>query len=156
MNPNGYNIAVTLDTEARKEHALKVLARVPIEDREPYRMHLARKKDDKTREQEKKYHAQIGDIANQVEHYGRKWDSEDMKRLLVNAFKHDTKDELAELWRRMGDVRLVPALNNDGFVALGDQTRRFPKDLASAFIEWLYAFGDEHEVRWSDEAARTI
>ena len=37
----------------------------------------------KKRAQEEKYHAMIGEIAKQVEHIGRKWDADDMKRLLV-------------------------------------------------------------------------
>jgi hypothetical protein len=47
----------------------------------------------KSRAQEEKYHAQIGDISRQYTHAGRKWDEENMKRLLVAAFKDDTKDD---------------------------------------------------------------
>ena len=110
----------------------------------------------KSRDQERHYHALIGDIAKQYRHKGMAWDSEDMKRLLVDAFKHETKGDpenypgLRELWAEMGDVRLVPAIGRDGFVALGDQTRKFPKPLATAFITWLYAFGAENGVRWTD------
>lgn len=102
----------------------------------------------KTREQEEHYHALIGDIAEQYTHFGRKWDSEDMKRLLVAAFKVETKDdpEFARAWAQMGDLRIVPALTGDGFVTLGDQTRRFPVKLAAAFITWLYAFMFENGV----------
>jgi hypothetical protein len=110
----------------------------------------------KSREQEEKYHAQIGDIARQYTHVGRKWSDEDMKRLLVDAFKEDTKrdPDLGPLWLEMGDMRLVPAIGRDGFVALGDQTRRFPKKLASAFIEWLNAFGAENDIEWTDPHLR--
>jgi hypothetical protein len=108
----------------------------------------------KSREQEEKYHAMIGDIARQYSHAGRKWDEEDMKRLLVDSFRRDTKDDedLRECWKSMGDMRLVPAIGADGFVALGYPTKKFPKKLASAFIEWLYAFGAEAEIAWSGEA----
>lgn len=110
----------------------------------------------KSRDQEERYHAMIGDIARQFEHAGRRWDAEDMKRLLVDAFKQDTRDDpdLSPLWREMGDLRLVPAIGRDGFVALGDQTRKFPKRLASAFIEWLFAFGAERGVEWSEPQRR--
>lgn len=109
----------------------------------------------KSREQEEKYHAQIGDIAKQVEFFGRKLDSEAVKRMLVDAFHYDTKDEpeLREAWAQMGDLQFMPALNHAGVVALGFQTRVFPKKLASAFIEWLYAFGAENKVVWSDEVS---
>src|SRR3546814_10960294 len=62
-------------------------------------------------------------------HAGRTWDDEDMKRILVDAFKHETKNDpdFVDLWANMGDLRLVPAIGRDGFVPLGEQTRRFPK-----------------------------
>jgi hypothetical protein len=110
----------------------------------------------KSREQEKLYHAQIGDIARQWTHAGRKWDADDMKRLLVDAFWRDTKadTDLRDWWATFGDLRLAPAINSDGFVALGYPTRKFPKPLASAFIEWLYAFGVEAGIVWSRDAQR--
>lgn len=106
----------------------------------------------KSRDQEEHYHALIGDIADQYVHQGRKWDAEDMKRLMVDAFKYETKTDpdLRELWDRVGDMRLVPAIGRDGFVALGEQTRKFPVALAAAFITWLYAFGNENGVRWTN------
>jgi len=106
----------------------------------------------KSRIQEEKYHAMFGDIARQYEHAGRKWHEEDMKRLLVAAFKHDTKDDpdLKEAWKQVGDIELAPAIAGGGFVVLGTQTKRFPKVLASALIEWLYAFGAENDIRWTE------
>ncbi len=106
----------------------------------------------KSRLQEEKYHAQINDIARQYVHAGRKWDAEDMKRLLVDAFRQETKGDpdFAPLWAEMGEMHLVPAIGRDGFVALGIQTRKFPKKLASAFVEWLNAFGAENDIVWSD------
>jgi hypothetical protein len=107
----------------------------------------------KSRDQEEKYHAQIGDIADQWNYLGVKWSREDMKRILVNAFKEDTKNdpELAECWRQVGELRAVPGIRG-GLVMLGEQTRKFPKKLASAFVEWLYALGVEQDIEWSDGA----
>lgn len=111
----------------------------------------------KTRGQEEKYHAMFGDIARQYAHAGRKWDDEDMKRLLVDAFRHETKTdpEFAPLWAEMGEMHLVPAIGRDGFVALGTQTRKLPRKLASALVEWLYAFGAENDIQWSEPRKRT-
>lgn len=105
----------------------------------------------KTRPQEKHYHALIGDIADQYRHKGRSWEREDMKRLMVDAFWYDTRHDpdLAEAWSEVSALQLAPAIGRDGFVALGLQTRRFSKVLAIAFIEWLYAFGNENGVRWT-------
>ena len=108
-----------------------------------------------TRAQEEKYHAQIGDIADQWRYLGIKWNADDMKRILVNGFKEDTKDdpELAECWRSMGELRAVPGIRGV-LLVLGDQTRAFPKRLASAFVEWLNAFGAENDIEWTDPKER--
>lgn len=106
----------------------------------------------KSREQEEHYHAQIGDIAKQVKFYGQLRSAEWCKRLLIDAFKHDTKNDpdLAPLWDSFGGYELAPALNNPGFVVVGEQSRKFGVKLASAFIEWLYAYGAENGVQWSE------
>ncbi|CAN7471788.1 recombination protein NinB [Variovorax sp. LjRoot130] len=117
---------------------------------------VKRRRDTKSRLQEEKYHAMIGDIAMQVRINGRVLLAGSWKRLLINAFKHDTRDDddLREHWLKFGDdLELLPALNNDGYVAVGEQSRRFTMPLGSAFIEWLYAFGAEHDVRWSTPKA---
>lgn len=106
----------------------------------------------KSREQEQHYHAMIGDIAKQVPFYGKMRDADTFwKRLLIDAFKHDTKaiPELAEEWAKFGSVESVPALNHDGFVIIGEQSRKFTKKLASAFIDWLGAYGGENGVIWT-------
>lgn len=96
----------------------------------------------KSREQEEKYHAIIGEIANAERLYGKKLSAEAWKRLLIDAFKHETKGDpdLKGEWEKFGEIELVPALNHSGFVMVGEQSRRFSKKLASAFIEWLLAF----------------
>lgn len=106
----------------------------------------------KSREQEMMYHSQIGDIADQYMFCGRKWDVEDMKRLCIDQFRRDTinDDDFKELWAEVSKIELAPSLDGSGTVALGVQSRRFPKKLASAFVDWLYSFGAEHGVVWSD------
>lgn len=104
----------------------------------------------KSREQEEKYHAIIGEIAEVERLYGKKLPAESWKRLLIDAFKHATKDDpaLRDEWAKFGSMELLPALNHPGFVAVGEQSRKFSKKLASAFIEWLLAFqaGAERDV----------
>jgi len=91
----------------------------------------------KSRDQEEKYHAMIGEIAKQAQHLGAKWDAESWKRLLVEAF-------CKENGLKTGAV--IPNLSGDGIVQLGFQTRKFTKEQASEFVEWLYAWGAEHGV----------
>lgn len=105
----------------------------------------------KTREQEAKYHAQIGDIAKQCEFMGKRWSEEDWKRLLIDGFAR-VKAAEGEPLNDWG--RVVPSLDGSGFVQLGVQSRGFEKEVASEFIEHLYAYGAENGVDWSDEAKR--
>lgn len=99
-------------------------------------------------------HKLIGVIAAQQLHLGQRLDAEDWKRLLIQAFRYDTKDdaELRDEWRKFGEMRLLPALNNNGFVAVGEQSRKFSPKLTSVFIEWLYAFGVEVGVKFPADA----
>jgi hypothetical protein len=91
----------------------------------------------KSRDQEEKYHAMIGEIAQQAQHLGSKWDSESWKRLLVDQFCKD-------IGLKTGVV--IPNLSGDGIVQLGYQTRKFTKEQASQFVEWLYAWSAENGV----------
>ncbi len=110
----------------------------------------------KTRDQEEKYHAMIGDIAKQWDFCNRKWDADSMKRLLIDQFKRDTINdpEFADAWKAMGIVDMAPSIDGSGVVMLGVQSRKFPKKLASGFVEWLYAFGAEQGIRWSEPMQR--
>lgn len=129
----------------------RIVAAVSVEG--PQEVIIKRYRDTKTREMEKKYHAQIRDIAKQYRHAGREWDEDSMKRLMIDAFKHATKDDpdYAESWRKMGSIRLVPAIGHDGFVALGEQSRKFDKNLATGFIEFLNWFMAENNIEASKE-----
>ena len=91
----------------------------------------------KSREQEEKYHAMIGDIARQAKHLGAKWSSEDWKRLLVDQFLRETEDKQS---------KIVPNLDGSGIVQLGLQTRNFTKEQANEFIEWLYSWSAENGI----------
>ena len=86
----------------------------------------------KSREQEEKYHAMIGEIAKQAQHLGSKWDAEDFKRLLVHQFAKETG--------RDKNTKVVPSLDGLSIVQLGLQTRKFTKEDGNEFIEWLYAW----------------
>jgi hypothetical protein len=101
------------------------------------------KESGKTREQEEKYHAMIGEIAKQAEHFGSKWDAESWKRLLVDQFCRDNGIKTGAV---------IPNLSGDGIVQLGMQTRKFTKEQASEFVEWLHAWGAEHGVTYEVNA----
>lgn len=96
----------------------------------------------KSREQEEKYHAMIGDIAKQASHLGSKWIAEDWKRLLVDQFCKESG---------MNGGKVIPNLSGDGIVQLGFQTRNFTKEQASEFVEWLHAWGAENGITFTEK-----
>jgi hypothetical protein len=91
----------------------------------------------KSRPQEEKYHAIIGEIAKQAQHMGAKWSAEDWKRLLVDKFMRAN-------WQT--DLTIIPNLDSTGIVQLGVQTRKFTKEQASEFVEFLQAWATENGV----------
>jgi hypothetical protein len=101
----------------------------------------------KKRIQEEKYHAMIRDIARQTDYAGRQWCEDDMKRILV--------DEFADEMRAAGtpvhhDGRVIPSEDGCRVIQLGMETSKFYVREASAFIEFLYAWGSHRNVKWTE------
>lgn len=113
----------------------------------PQGYHATFQEPTKKRVQEEKYHAMIGDIARQVEHIGRKWDADDMKRLLIDDFADEMRLAGTPLHH---DGRVVPSFDGRRIVQLGIQSRDFYVTEAAQFIEFLYAFGAARGVEWSE------
>ncbi len=133
--------AVHLVGELQRRTAMSYVADAPLG------LMMTLSEPTKKRIQEEKYHAMIGDLAAQIEHLGRKWDADDMKRLLV--------DDFAEIMRAAGsplhhDSRVTPSLDGRRIVQLGIQTREFRVKEAAQFIEYLYSIGAERGVVWSE------
>jgi hypothetical protein len=104
----------------------------------------------KKRAQEEKYHAMIDDIASQCDLMGRRWDEDDAKRLLIDAFAQVMREAGTPLHH---DGRVVPSLDGKRVVQLGIQSSKFYVAEAAQFIEYLYAWGAENGVEWSEEVA---
>lgn len=108
-----------------------------------------RPKEPKRRElQNERFHAMLGDIAKQVEFFGQKRDPETVKRLLVDAFCRVMAEDGDPI---QGWGTVLPSLDGSGVVQLGVQTRRFTIRQASEFIEYLFAWGAENGVIWSEK-----
>lgn len=109
----------------------------------------------KSREQEEKYHSMVSDIANCCMFMGRKWGKEEWKRLLIDAFVRVVREDAkvtGQVDPFAGQGEVVPALYGHGFVQLGVQSRGFKKGIASQFIEYLYSYGNENGVCWTEAA----
>jgi hypothetical protein len=102
-----------------------------------HKLELTIKREAKSRDQEEMYHAIIGHIAKQASHLGAKWSAEDWKRFLVWQFAKEVG---------ISTGKLVPSLDGTGIVQLGIQTRKFTKDQASQFTEWLLAWAAQNGI----------
>jgi hypothetical protein len=101
----------------------------------------------KRRIQEEKYHAMIGDIARQTEYAGKKWDADDMKRIMIDEFSDEMRNAGTPLHH---DGRLIPSENGRRVIQLGIQSRDFYVREAAEFITFLSAWGDARGVVWSE------
>ena len=108
----------------------------------PLRMEI--KPESKSRDQEQKYHAMLGEIAAQASHLGAKWDAEDWKRLLVDLFAKETGIQ---------GGKIIPSLDSTGIVQLGLQTRNFTKEQAMEFITFLEMWGANNGITFKTVAS---
>lgn len=104
------------------------------------------KAESKSRDQEEKYHAMLGEIATQAQHLGAKWSAEDWKRLLVDLFAKETG---------LQGGKIIPSLDGQGIVQLGLQTRNFTKEQAMEFITFLEAWGASNGIIFKDTAHKS-
>lgn len=88
-------------------------------------------------EQDKRLWATLRDISQQVNWHGRWLDAESWKCIFTAALKKQ-------------DV--VPNLDNDGFVVIGQSTSKMRVGEFAELLELIQAFGAERNVNWSDEA----
>ena len=105
----------------------------------------------KKRIQEEKYHAMIGDIAKVCTFMHGKQHADDWKRLLVDSFAKVMREAGTPLHH---DGRVIPSLDFERVVQLGIQTKDFYVKEAAEFIEYLYSYGAENGVVWSEPMER--
>lgn len=107
----------------------------------------------KSREQEKRYHAMIGDIAKQIDFDGKKFSVEVWKAKLVDQFEEE--------YRAMGKTLSTPgfcvvSLDGRRAVQVRPSTTRFKSAEASDFIEYLFSFGAGESIEWSDPETQSL
>lgn len=83
-------------------------------------------------------HSRINDIRNQCEWSGRRWDTEDWKRLLTAAWCR-TRNE---------GVQMVPSLDGRGFDVLYQRTSKLTRRECAELSEYAMAWGDSQGVKW--------
>jgi uncharacterized heparinase superfamily protein len=94
-------------------------------------LRLEVKKATRSTDQNDMFHALIDMVAKQMKAAGSEWTAEDWKRLLIDAWAHETG-------RKIG--KIAPSLDGQRVVQLGLQSHKFTKEEGSEFIEWLLAW----------------
>jgi hypothetical protein len=95
--------------------------------------------DMKSRQQERLYHSIIGQIAKQSQLHGSRWTQESWKRFLIDQWAHES-GEMASI------SKIMPSIDGERVVQLGLQSRRFTKEQAISFTEWLMYWANTNGV----------
>lgn len=117
----------------------------------------------KSRLMEKKYHAMFRDVAAQVsvpvldfernviQGQTRKYEAEYWKAFLVNLYERELIS-MGESLKSPSKAILCPYTLEK--ISIRASTSEFRKSEAGGFIEFLYKFGTENNVTWSDDYMR--
>ena len=88
----------------------------------------------RTDAQNKKLWPMLKDVSNQVDWYGNKLKDYEWKDVLTASLKRQ---------------KVVPGIDG-GFVSIGSKTSTMGMRMFSDLIELIYAFGAEHDVKWTE------
>jgi hypothetical protein len=103
-----------------------------------HRLVLALRLETRSDAQNRLLHSRIGDVAKHCAWQGMRLDTEDWKRLLTAAWCR-TRNE---------GVRIVPALDGQGFDVLYERTSKLSRAECADLSEYIMAWGSEREVPW--------
>jgi len=85
-------------------------------------------------------HAILTDMARQATWHGQKLPMEVWKRLCMAAWLRETGEK----------PMMIPALDGHGFDVIFERTSRLTKKQCAELIEWIFAFGAELGVKFTD------
>lgn len=112
----------------------------------------------KTRAQESRYHAMIGDIFKQAvfkDEHGApiKSDREWIKAVLIDDFAQEMLLAGTPISK---PGRITMSLDKQRMIQIRPSSAQFLVKEASAFIEYLFAFGAQESVEWSDPETQSM
>lgn len=90
----------------------------------------------RTLEQNARMWAMLTDVSRQVEHCGRRYTPDEWKILFLHACGRE--------------VQFLPALDGKTFLPWGQSSSNLSKQEMSDLIEFMFAWGAEHGVVWSE------
>jgi len=95
----------------------------------------------RSKDQNSKLWPMLSDISAQVVWYDRKHSPEVWKDIVTGSF---LKGEF------------IPNLDGTGFVVVGLSTRKMKKEQFSGLIEYIYAFGVDKRITWSEPSLQNF
>jgi hypothetical protein len=90
-------------------------------------------------QQNKLMHSIIAQIAKQAMLHGSRWNAESFKRFLIDQWAHES-GEMSSI------SKVMPSIDGERVVQLGHQSRRFTKEQAISFTEWLLYWANTNGV----------
>lgn len=90
-------------------------------------------------QQNKLMHSIIGQIAKQAKIHGSRWTAESFKRFLIDQWAHENGESASV-------SKVMPSIDGLRVVQLGLQSRRFTKEQAISFTEWLLYWANTNGV----------
>lgn len=118
----------------------KVLAHQLIEEASPDQVCVI-KDATRTTEQNSKMWPMLRDLSNQVVYHGFTLSLDEWKSFATATLERQ---------------KIVPNMDGDGFIALGQSTSSMSKKKFSDLIEIIYMIGAKFNVKWSRESEETI
>ena len=101
------------------------------------KINLEIKQATRSSEQNMMFHSLIGKIHKAMSEAGSTWGEEDIKRLLIDQWAHETGKKIG---------RVVPSLDGERIVQLGLQSHKFTVEETSEFIEFLFAWAADKGI----------
>lgn len=124
---------IVINGEPERERAAHWATKVPVGTRIEYRAPK------RSLPQNDRMWAMLTDLASQVKWHGLRLAADDWKLLFLDALKRE--------------VRMVPNLDNNGFVSLGRSSSDLSKAEMTDLIDLIHAFGANHDVVFHDGSA---
>lgn len=98
------------------------------------------------------FHAQIAEIAKQTKFNGTELTADGAKEYLVLLFAFELEQEQRPLSQ---GLQYIPSRKTEGgWMPVPPKTSRFKIEEGTEFIDWLFAYGAERNVRFNDDVAR--
>lgn len=122
---------ITLASRADRERAIDWIEKMATGTRVEF------KKAKRSLDQNSKMWASLTDLSTQLRWHGAKLSPADWKLVLMDGLKRE--------------ARLVPNMDNSGFVNLGQSSSDLSKEEMSELLELIMAFGAQHDVAFRDQ-----